>query len=249
MKNDNLTIEKKDHSINLDYLGIHLDGKIHRNLSMERLVEEGLLNRETHIAMNGASMVDTGVYTGRSPKDKYFVEEDTSKDNIWWGEVNQKIDVSIFNELFQSVRDYYNSEESKTYIFDGFGGADKVNRLPIRIIAKKAWQAHFSNNMFVRPTKEELSIFSPEFTIINASDISNDRFALASGIATTSKDNAYKLYSSICVGQFSWNGKPGYRTENAPFGGFKDSGNGEKEGVVLMTKAMRRIRTFYEHSI
>ena len=77
--------------------------------------------------------------------------------------------------------------------------------------------------------------------------ISNDRFALASGIATNSMKTAYKLYSEICVGQFSWNGNPGYRTENAPFGGFKDSGNGEKEGVVLMTRAMRRIRTFYRH--
>ena len=96
--------------------------------------------------------------------------------------------------------------------------------------------------------------FGPVVSIIRIKDIddainyiSNDRFALASGIATNSKDNAYKLYSNICVGQFSWNGKPGYRTENAPFGGFKDSGNGEKEGVVLMTKAMRRIRTFYKH--
>jgi aldehyde dehydrogenase (NAD+) len=110
----------------------------------------------------------------------------------------------------------------------------------------------------VNPSSELVKdeTFGPVVSIIKIKNIddaihyiSNDRFALASGIATTSKDNAHKLYSSICVGQFSWNGKPGYRTENAPFGGFKDSGNGEKEGVVLMTKAMRRLRTFYEHSI
>ena len=77
--------------------------------------------------------------------------------------------------------------------------------------------------------------------------IKNDRFGLASGIATNSKKNAYKLFNNICVGQFSWNGRPGYRTEDAPFGGFKDSGNGEKEGVVLMTRALRRIKTFYKH--
>ena len=110
----------------------------------------------------------------------------------------------------------------------------------------------------VNPSSELIKdeTFGPVASIIKIKNIddainyiSNDRFALASGIATTSKDNAHKLYSSICVGQFSWNGKPGYRTENAPFGGFKDSGNGEKEGVVLMTRAMRRLRTFYEHSI
>jgi len=159
--------------VDLDYLGIDIKGSILRNLTPERLIEEGLFNGETKMAMNGAVMVDTGIYTGRSPKDKYFVEEDTSKDNLWWGEVNQKIDSSTFDELFDLVKDFYNTENSKTYIFDGFGGADKEHRLPIRIIAKKAWQAHFSNNMFIRPNEDELVDFTPEFTIINASDISN----------------------------------------------------------------------------
>ncbi|MAQ43057.1 MAG: phosphoenolpyruvate carboxykinase (ATP), partial [Candidatus Marinimicrobia bacterium] len=120
--------------------------------------------------------VDTGIYTGRSPKDKYFVEEDMSKKHLWWGEVNQKIEADIFDELFNKVKDYYNTDTNKTYIFDGFGGADKSHQLPIRIIAKKAWQAHFSNNMFIRPSKGELENFIPEFTIINASDVSNDEF-------------------------------------------------------------------------
>ena len=74
------------------------------------------------------------------------------------------------------VQNYYNSKDSKTYVFDGFGGADKIHRLPIRIIAKKAWQAHFSNNMFIRPNSDELNNFNPEFTIINASDVSNQNF-------------------------------------------------------------------------
>ena len=96
--------------------------------------------------------------------------------------------------------------------------------------------------------------FGPVVSIIEIDDlddainyIKQDRFGLASGIVTNSREKAYKLYRNICVGQFSWNGRPGYRTEDAPFGGFKDSGNGEKEGIVLMTRAMKRIRTFYEH--
>ncbi len=176
MEDTNLIVDKKKSSIDLSYLDINLTNTVYRNLSIERLVEEGLLNGETKIAMNGAAMVDTGIYTGRSPKDKYFVEEDMSKEHLWWGEVNQKIEADIFDALFNKVKDYYNTDTNKTYIFDGFGGADKSHQLPIRIIAKKAWQAHFSNNMFIRPTKGELENFIPEFTIINASDISNDEF-------------------------------------------------------------------------
>ena len=177
MKDTSLTIEKNKASVNLNYLDISLTGAVYRNLSIERLVEEGVLNKETRIAMNGAAMVDTGIYTGRSPKDKYFVEENTSKDNLWWGEVNQKIDSKIFDKLFNKVKEYYNTDTSKTYVFDGFGGADKTHQLPIRIIAKKAWQAHFSNNMFIRPSKDDLKSFDPEFTIINASDISNENYS------------------------------------------------------------------------
>jgi aldehyde dehydrogenase (NAD+) len=77
--------------------------------------------------------------------------------------------------------------------------------------------------------------------------ISADRFGLASAIATSDRDTAMSLHETILTGQFNWNGPPGYRTEAAPFGGFRDSGNGEKEGVIMMTRAMRRIRTFYEH--
>ena len=72
-------------------------------------------------------------------------------------------------------------------------------------------------------------------------------YKLAGAISTESFEKAKEYSDAISVGQFSWNGAPGYRTENAPFGGFGDSGNGEKEGVVMMTRAMRRIRTVYEH--
>ena len=162
--------------IDLRYLGLNISGEICRNLSIEKLIQEGLLNKETKMSMNGAVMVDTGIYTGRSPKDKYIVEEDSTKENIWWGDVNQKLDEEIFDELFSLVKNFYNSDSSKTYVFDGFGGDDKDHQLPIRIIAKKSWQAHFAHNMFVRPHKNELENFNPEFTIINASDISNSKY-------------------------------------------------------------------------
>ena len=111
--------------LSLDLIGLHNVGKIFRNLSPERLIEEGILNNEVKIGMNGATIVDTGAYTGRSPKDKYFVEENSSKDNLWWGPINRPVSEEVFNELFEKVLNYYNSGDSKTYIFDGFAGADK----------------------------------------------------------------------------------------------------------------------------
>ena len=163
--------------IGLKEIGLNENLNYLRNLSIERLIEEGLINQETRMAMNGAVMVDTGVYTGRSPNDKFFVEEDFSKKNLWWGPVNRPVKSEVFKELLNKALDYYNSDrDSKTYIFDGYGGDDSEHRLPIRIVARRAWQAHFSNNMFVRPTKDELDSFNPEFTIINASEVVNEDY-------------------------------------------------------------------------
>ncbi len=163
--------------LGLDKIGLSNDLNYFRNLSIERLIEEGISNGETKMSMNGATMVDTGIYTGRSPNDKFFVEEDSSKDNLWWGPVNRPVKDEVFKELLNKVLDYYNSDPKiKTYIFDGYGGDDPKYRLPIRIIARKAWQAHFSNNMFVRPSVDELDSFCPEFTIINASEVINEDY-------------------------------------------------------------------------
>ena len=163
--------------LGLDKLGFKSLTNIYRNLSIERIVEEGLINGETKMAMNGATIVDTGEYTGRSPKDKYFVVEPSSKDKLWWGDVNAKVDLSIFDELYDKVINSYNEMvDTKTYIFDGFAGADKDYTLPIRVISKKAWQNHFCHNMFIRPKSNELQNFDPKFTIINASHFQNEDY-------------------------------------------------------------------------
>jgi len=164
--------------LNLTKLGINQDNNIYRNLPIERIIEETILNGEGVMGMNGAVMVDTGAYTGRSPNDKFFVEEPSSRDHLWWGPVNRKVNEDVFNELYEKVTGYYNTNrESRTYVFDGFAGADPEYRLNVRIIAKKAWQVHFCHNMFIRPHQEELTHFSSDFTIINASDVQNEKFA------------------------------------------------------------------------
>ena len=161
----------------LDKMGFTDLGQVLRNLPVEDIIENIVDHQEGTLGLKGAVMVDTGRYTGRSPKDKYFVDEESSNKNLWWGPVNAKIDESIFDDLYEQVVDYYNhSDDSNTYVFDGFAGADPTYRLNVRIIAKKAWQAHFAHNMFIRPENGELDGFNPDFTIINASDVYNEKF-------------------------------------------------------------------------
>ena len=162
--------------LDLDSIGLNRVDKVHRNLSIENLIEETVINGEGIIGPRGATIVDTGQFTGRSPKDKYIVDEPSSSNKVWWGSVNKKIDESIFDELYASVVDYYNNDTSKTYLFDGFAGFDPSHSINVRIIAKRAWQAHFVNNMFIRPEKNQLNNFSPDFTIINASSVQNKAF-------------------------------------------------------------------------
>jgi len=163
--------------LGLDQLGLINLENVHRNLSVPELVDDIIVNGEGLIGMRGAAMVDTGIYTGRSPKDKYIVDEPSSNGNIWWGPVNQRISENIFDELYEKIKVFYNSNDhSKTYVFDGFAGADPKYSLNVRIIAKKAWQAHFVHNMFIRPQNGDLKRFQPGFTIINASDVKNDNF-------------------------------------------------------------------------
>ena len=170
-----MTTTGKD--LDLDKMGFTDLGQVLRNLPVEDIIENIVAHQEGTLGLNGAVMVDTGRYTGRSPKDKYFVDEESSNKNLWWGPVNAKIDESIFDDLYEQVVDYYNhSDDSNTYVFDGFAGADPTYRLNVRIIAKKAWQAHFAHNMFIRPEKGELDGFNTDFTIINASDVYNEKF-------------------------------------------------------------------------
>ena len=87
--------------LNLDKLGLNNINEVHRNLSVESLIEETVKNGEGIIGPRGATIVDTGKFTGRSPKDKYIVDEPSSSDKIWWGSVNKKIDEKIFDELYK----------------------------------------------------------------------------------------------------------------------------------------------------
>ena len=120
----------------------------------------------------GAVNVMTGVYTGRSPKDKFIVVDENSKDTVWWTSKEYPNDNHpASEEAWAAVKDLAKKELSgkKLYVVDGFCGANKDTRMAVRFIMEVAWQAHFVRNMFIRPTEEEQANFKPDFVVYNAS--------------------------------------------------------------------------------
>ena len=121
----------------------------------------------------GAVNVMTGIYTGRSPKDKFFVMDETSKDTVWWTSEeykndNKPVTPEAWKELKKIATEQLNGK--KLYVMDTFCGANENSRLKIRFIMEVAWQAHFVKNMFIRPTEEELANYGePDFVVLNAS--------------------------------------------------------------------------------
>ncbi|MFY0687373.1 MAG: phosphoenolpyruvate carboxykinase (ATP) [Cyclobacteriaceae bacterium] len=136
----------------------------HWNLSQAELIEEAIKNKEGHLADTGALTVDTGTFTGRSPKDKFVVEDENTKDTVWWGNVNQPISPENFDRIFNKMVGYL--EERKVYVRDMYAGADKTHRLRVRFINTFAWHNLFTYNMFLQPEQYKLESFEPNFTVI-----------------------------------------------------------------------------------
>ena len=138
----------------------------HWNLSAQELTDETLRLNQGVITDTGALAVDTGEFTGRSPKDKYVVLDDKSQDTIWWGDVNFKFDSQKFDALHTKIADYLSGK--KIYVRDSYACADKNYRLSVRLVTELPWSNLFANNLFIRPSKEELTSYVPEWTILNA---------------------------------------------------------------------------------
>ena len=120
----------------------------------------------------GAVNVMTGIYTGRSPKDKYIVMDENSKDTVWWTSKEYPNDNHpMSEEVWAKVKEIAKKELSnkRLFVVDAFCGANKDTRMAVRFIMEVAWQAHFVKNMFIKPTAEELANFEPDFIVYNAS--------------------------------------------------------------------------------
>jgi phosphoenolpyruvate carboxykinase (ATP) len=162
----------------LGNVGITGVNKIYYNLSYDELFEhetdptlEGF--EKGQVSELGAVNVMTGIYTGRSPKDKFIVKDDVSKDTIWWTSEESKNDnkpttIEVWKDLKETVTTQLSNKN--LYVMDTFCGANEDTRLKVRFIMEVAWQAHFVKNMFLRPTEEELENYGePDFIVMNGS--------------------------------------------------------------------------------
>ena len=164
-------------NINLEQYGIIGSTVIAHNPSYEELyqaeINPALTGYEKgQVTELGAVNVMTGIFTGRSPKDKYIVDDAQSHDKVWWTSDAYKNDNHPMSEsVWASVKEIAQKELSgkNLYVVDAFCGANKATRLAVRFIVEVAWQAHFVENMFILPTEEELANFKPNFVIYNAS--------------------------------------------------------------------------------
>lgn len=161
----------------LAQLGITNPQKIYHNLSYDELYQHEINPNLTgfdkaYQTKSGALSVDTGIFTGRSPKDKYIVMDDETRDNVWWagegrkGSDNKPINMEIWNHLKGLSQEQLNNKD--IYVMDGYCGANEDTRLKIRFVTEVAWQAHFVKNMFIRPSDEEVNGFEPDFVVLNS---------------------------------------------------------------------------------
>jgi len=150
----------------LEQQGMHHFGSVHWNLTAPHLYEYAVGRQEGQLGLGGAFVANTGRHTGRSPRDKYIVNEAGTKDTVWWGGINQPIEPARFDSLQQRMLAYLQGREM--FVQDLYAGADPEYRLPVRVISPSAWHSLFSRNMFIRPQPAELAEFRPAFTILHA---------------------------------------------------------------------------------
>ncbi len=150
----------------LEQQGMRHLGTLHWNLSMPVLYEHAVRRREGEIVAGGSFSVNTGAFTGRTPRDKYIVDEPGTRDAVAWGKINQPLPPERFESLRQRMLAYLQGRE--LFVQDLYAGADPTYRLPVRVITDSAWHSLFSRNMFIRPPADELAAFEPAFTILHA---------------------------------------------------------------------------------
>lgn len=152
-------------SISLESCGI-TNARMHYQLTSEELHNETLAKGQGLEANTGALAVNTGEFTGRSPKDRFLVKDDITKDRVWWGKINIPFDPDKFDALYTKITSYLSDKE--VYVRDCYACSDQNYRLNIRAITEHPWSNMFVNNMFLSPEDSELDNFEPEWIIVNA---------------------------------------------------------------------------------
>ena len=158
----------------LEDIGLKNVEAVFHNLSYDELIQHELDNNECAVTKKGATAVDTGIFTGRSPKDKYIVDREPSNKHIAWGDVNRKVSSEIFEELLVVAQEQLSNKD--LYVTDVYCGSSAASKRSVRFVSEIAWQSHFVKNMFIRPTPAELEVFQSDFTVLNACQAVNDKW-------------------------------------------------------------------------
>jgi phosphoenolpyruvate carboxykinase (ATP) len=159
---------ERNGSVDLTEHGLDPSGEILRNPTAAVCYEHAVLHGQARIAEGGPFVVDTGKFTGRSPKDKFAVEEPESKDRIWWTPgPNGRLPEESFESLRAKVADHL-SEQEQLYVVDAFAGADPKHRISLRVITPRPYHALFSQTMFITPSEADLADFHPEALVLHA---------------------------------------------------------------------------------
>ena len=157
----------QESAVPLSEHGLDPIGEVHWNKDWEYLHSIAVELEEARLTSQGVLLATTGERTGRSPNDRFIVDEPGLAEDVWWGKVNKSTTSNVFENLLGMVRGHLNSREN-LFVKDAFCGADPNNRMPVRLVTEKAWHAAFMHNMFVRADEEELRTHVPEFTILHA---------------------------------------------------------------------------------
>lgn len=158
-------------TISLESYGIK-NAKVQYQLSSEELQEATIAKEQGVETSNGTLAVNTGEFTGRSPKDRFIVKDSITENKVWWGDINIPFSSDKFQKLYDKVTDYLSNKE--VFVRDSYACADDNYKLNIRVINEHPWTNMFAHNMFLRPTEEELKGFKPEWTIVNAPEFMAD---------------------------------------------------------------------------
>ena len=158
-------VDTSTKSISLNNLGIK-NATVRYQLTSDELHNETITKGQGVASSLGAIAVNTGEFTGRSPKDRFIVKDDVTKDEVWWSDINLPFESDKFDALYTKVVDYLSEKE--IFVRDSYACADESYKLNIRVVNEYPWSNMFAYNMFLRPTEKELETFSPEWTVINA---------------------------------------------------------------------------------
>ena len=160
----------QNRTVDLSEHGLEPSGNVHWNMGPEELHQMAVELNEAKLTSDSVLLAVTGERTGRSPNDRFIVDEAGMAEEVWWGEVNRPTAPAVFDRLLVKVQEHLNSVEN-VFVKDAFCGADKAYRMPVRLVTEKAWHAAFMHNMFVRATEEEILSHIPEFTILHVPEM------------------------------------------------------------------------------